>query len=195
MDAAARLHNHAEVQSGAEIRDFDRCWGRGGITMAGISVICGNWMNGRQFLASILRLSCSAPECYSTHCGSNRLPVDADAATLRQYTRCYILLLIGGYLMTNKSNNQVHIGWLPLLDNFARCRGLSWGSAMLAWTYHSLCYAAHRNTTDIAGCTPLLVSWLYHKFPQWCPPERQIPRFPLVMSSYGCRTATPYCMP
>ncbi|RYQ82903.1 hypothetical protein Ahy_B10g101488 [Arachis hypogaea] len=42
--------------------------------------------------------------------------------------------------------------------DFGRCSGLSWGSAVLAWTYHSLCHAARRNTTDIAGCTPLLMS-------------------------------------
>ncbi|RYR07322.1 hypothetical protein Ahy_B05g074652 [Arachis hypogaea] len=53
------------------------------------------------------------------------------------YTRCYILLLIGGYLMTDKSNNHIHIRWLPLLDDFERCRILSWGSVVLAWTYHS----------------------------------------------------------
>ncbi|RYR03530.1 hypothetical protein Ahy_B06g082554 [Arachis hypogaea] len=72
--------------------------------------------------------------------------------------RCYIMLLIGGYLMTDKSNNQVHLWWLPFRDDFQRCHFLSWGSAVLVWTYHSLCSTTHRATTDIAGYTPLLIS-------------------------------------
>ncbi|RYR25442.1 hypothetical protein Ahy_B02g059191 [Arachis hypogaea] len=105
-----------------------------------------------------------------------------DPKTLRQYARSYILLLIMGYLLTDKSNNLVHLRWLPLLQDFERCHGLSWGSAVLAWIYHSLCFAAHRGTTDIAGCTPLLISWIYQRFFQWCPPDRQHFMYPMAMS-------------
>ncbi|RYR73418.1 hypothetical protein Ahy_A02g007760 [Arachis hypogaea] len=92
--------------------------------------------------------------------GHGLMPPDtSDPDTLRQYVRCYIMLMIGGYLLTDKLKNTVHLRWLPLLDDFERCRMLSWGSAVLAWTYHSLCHIAHHRTTDIAGCTPLLVSW------------------------------------
>ncbi|RYR78723.1 hypothetical protein Ahy_A01g003575 [Arachis hypogaea] len=52
-------------------------------------------------------------------------PSTTDPSTLRQYTRCYIMLLIGGYLISDKSNNQVHIRWLPLLPDFGRCSSLS----------------------------------------------------------------------
>ncbi|RYR05468.1 hypothetical protein Ahy_B06g085333 [Arachis hypogaea] len=71
-----------------------------------------------------------------------QMPPTDDPETLRQYARCYIMLLIGGYLLTDKSNNLVHIRWLPLLRDFAEYRALSWGSAVLAWTYQSLCLAA-----------------------------------------------------
>ncbi|RYR46131.1 hypothetical protein Ahy_A07g031890 [Arachis hypogaea] len=37
------------------------------------------------------------------------MPPTDDSETFRQYTRCYIMLLIGGYLMTDKFNNLVHI--------------------------------------------------------------------------------------
>ncbi|RYQ83504.1 hypothetical protein Ahy_B10g102199 [Arachis hypogaea] len=30
--------------------------------------------------------------------------------------------------------------------------------------HHSLCQAAHQGTTDSAGCTPLLMSWIYQRF-------------------------------
>ena len=88
-----------------------------------------------------------------------------DPETLRQYARCYIMLLIGGYLMTDKSNNLVHLRWLPLLWDFAECRAFSCGSAVLAWMYESLSLAAQRGVTDIAGCTPLFMSWIYQRFP------------------------------
>ncbi|RYR12243.1 hypothetical protein Ahy_B04g069770 [Arachis hypogaea] len=84
-------------------------------------------------------------------------PDTIDSDTLQQYVRCYIMLMIGVYLLTDKSNNTVHLRWLPLLDDFERCRSMSWDSAVLAWTYNSLCSATHRSTIDIAGCTPLLV--------------------------------------
>ncbi|RYR34086.1 hypothetical protein Ahy_A10g048804 [Arachis hypogaea] len=63
------------------------------------------------------------------------MPPTDDPRTLRQYARCYIMLLIGECLLTDKSNNLVHVRWLPLLWDFAECRALSWGSAVLAWTY------------------------------------------------------------
>ncbi|RYR15604.1 hypothetical protein Ahy_B04g072457 [Arachis hypogaea] len=93
-------------------------------------------------------------------------PKTNDPDTLRQYARCYILLMIRGYLMSGKSNNQAHLWWLPLLDDYVRCRSRSLGVCGAAWTYHSLCSVAHRSTTDIGGCTPLLVSWIYQRFPK-----------------------------
>ncbi|RYR08017.1 hypothetical protein Ahy_B05g075549 [Arachis hypogaea] len=87
-----------------------------------------------------------------------QMPQTDDPETLRQYAKCYIMLLIEGYLMTDKSNNLVHLRWLPLLRDFAECKAFSWGSAVLAWTYQSLSLVAQRGVTDIAGCTPLLMS-------------------------------------
>ncbi|RYQ93247.1 hypothetical protein Ahy_B09g099517 [Arachis hypogaea] len=92
--------------------------------------------------------------------------------------------MIGGYLLTDKLNNTVHLRWLPLLDDFERCRRLSWGSAVLAWTYHSLCHAAHRRTTDITGCTPLL------RFPRLCPPDRAVYMFPMAARLIGLEQQT-----
>ncbi|XP_057740615.1 serine/threonine-protein phosphatase 7 long form homolog [Arachis stenosperma] len=58
-------------------------------------------------------------------------PNTSDLDTLRQYARCYIMLMIRGYLGTDKSNNTVHLRWLPLLDDFERCHRLSWGSSQI----------------------------------------------------------------
>ncbi|QHO17143.1 uncharacterized protein DS421_10g309670 [Arachis hypogaea] len=91
----------------------------------------------------------------------------------------------GGYLLTDKSNNLVHVQWLPLLQDFEECRALSWGSAVLAWTYQSLCLVAQRGVMDIAGCTPLLMSWFYQRFPQWCPPDRVVYQYSLAARPTG----------
>ncbi|RYR02950.1 hypothetical protein Ahy_B06g081776 [Arachis hypogaea] len=38
-----------------------------------------------------------------------QMPLTDDPETLRQYAKYYIMLLIEGYLMTEKSNNLVHL--------------------------------------------------------------------------------------
>ncbi|RYR29877.1 hypothetical protein Ahy_B01g054472 [Arachis hypogaea] len=93
-----------------------------------------------------------------------QIPPTDDPETLRQYARYYIMLLIGGYLMTDDSDNLVHLHWLPLFRDFEKCRAFSWGSAVLTWTYQSLCSVAQQGIMDIAGCTPLLMSWIYQRF-------------------------------
>ncbi|QHO24061.1 uncharacterized protein DS421_12g368970 [Arachis hypogaea] len=82
------------------------------------------------------------------HVRVRQMPPTDDPETLRHYVRCYIMLLIGGYLLTEKSNNLVHVLWLPLLRDFAEYRVLSWSSAVLAWTYQSLCLAAQQGVTN-----------------------------------------------
>ncbi|RYR33738.1 hypothetical protein Ahy_A10g048363 [Arachis hypogaea] len=38
-----------------------------------------------------------------------------DSDTLRKYARCYLMMLIGGFLFTYKSDILVLLRWLPLL--------------------------------------------------------------------------------
>ncbi|MED6121985.1 hypothetical protein PIB30_035422 [Stylosanthes scabra] len=80
-------------------------------------------------------------------------PAQASVDELRQYARCYILLMIGCWLFSEKSDNMVS--------------------------------AADRDTTDIAGCTPLIMSWIYQRFPRWCPDHRDAIVFPLVARLNG----------
>ncbi|MED6184892.1 hypothetical protein PIB30_051821 [Stylosanthes scabra] len=76
-------------------------------------------------------------------------------------------MLIVGYLLSDKSNNLVHIRWLRLIQDFDRCSQYSRGSAVLAWTYISLSSAACCEMTDLGGYVPLVMSWIYHRFPAW----------------------------
>ncbi|MED6210319.1 hypothetical protein PIB30_063019 [Stylosanthes scabra] len=56
-------------------------------------------------------------------------PTDGPSDVLRQYARCYILLMIGCWLFSDKSDNMVSVRWVPLLENFESCKKLSWGLA------------------------------------------------------------------
>ncbi|RYR61124.1 hypothetical protein Ahy_A04g018251 [Arachis hypogaea] len=87
-----------------------------------------------------------------------QMPPTDDPETLRQYARCYIMLLIGGYLLIDKFNNLVHIHWLLFLRDFAECRALSWDSVVLAWTYQSLCLFASR-VYDAPAMQSLCLHW------------------------------------
>ncbi|MED6126959.1 hypothetical protein PIB30_083482 [Stylosanthes scabra] len=75
---------------------------------------------------------------------------------------------------------MVFVRWLPLLADFDSCKKLLWGSAVLCYTYHCLCRVSDRATTDIAGCAPLMMSWIYQRFPRWCPDERNVVVFPFA---------------
>ncbi|KAL4381487.1 hypothetical protein AHAS_Ahas04G0138400 [Arachis hypogaea] len=86
------------------------------------------------------------------------IPLWADVGTLRQYVRCYLLILIGEYLFTNKSASLVPLRWLQLLEDFDSCKRLLWGSALLLHTNYSLCSAVWRDMINIVRCVPLVMS-------------------------------------
>ncbi|XP_058222563.1 serine/threonine-protein phosphatase 7 long form homolog [Rhododendron vialii] len=57
---------------------------------------------------------------------------------VQQQAPGYILLLIGGVLMSDHSGSQVHLAYLTLLEDLTIVR--SWGSACLSNLYHYLCH-------------------------------------------------------
>ncbi|XLT59944.1 hypothetical protein HN873_052548 [Arachis hypogaea] len=61
-----------------------------------------------------------------------QLPADAAPDVLWHYAHYYMLRLIGGLPMTDKSSGIVHARWIPLIVDFERCMQYSWGSPMLA---------------------------------------------------------------
>ncbi|RYR43509.1 hypothetical protein Ahy_A08g039908 [Arachis hypogaea] len=93
-----------------------------------------------------------------------QMPSTDEPETLRQYARCYIMLLIGGYLLTDKSNILMHIRWQPLFWDFAECRALSWGLDVLVWTYQSLCLAAQRASQTLPRNLPVSASYEVIKY-------------------------------
>uniref|UniRef100_A0A2N9GDJ3 Aminotransferase-like plant mobile domain-containing protein n=1 Tax=Fagus sylvatica TaxID=28930 RepID=A0A2N9GDJ3_FAGSY len=63
------------------------------------------------------------------------LPDDANEVTVQQYTRAYILELLGGSYFADKSGEKVHLMFLPMLEDFDAAGRYSWDSAVLAWLY------------------------------------------------------------
>ncbi|MBA0858925.1 hypothetical protein Goshw_001772 [Gossypium schwendimanii] len=75
-----------------------------------------------------------------------------------RYARAYILQIIGGYLMSDKSPNLVHLRWLLKFINLRVVDELSWGSAVLVILYREMCRATQPNKIKIGGCLSLLQS-------------------------------------
>ncbi|KAF7803406.1 serine/threonine-protein phosphatase 7 long form-like protein [Senna tora] len=97
----------------------------------------------------------------------------------QRYTRQYILHLLGGYLIPDKTSTDCCLMYLPLLRDFAECGQYSWGSAVLDTLYRELCKAANPETEEIVGCLSLLHVWAWDRFPKLAPP-RPPPRDPLA---------------
>ena len=81
---------------------------------------------------------------------------------IMQRARAYILLLLGGSIFPDASDNAVHMNLLVLLEDFDRCGGLCWGSAALACLYRNLCKAATKGEI-IGGPLMLLQLWAWSR--------------------------------
>lgn len=91
------------------------------------------------------------------------VPRGASNRILRQYCRAYLLQLIGGYILPDKSSNRVNLKYLPLLKNFNEISSYNWGSACLTNLYRKLCKTATCTTSTMGGCTLLLQSWVWYR--------------------------------
>ncbi|CAL0316475.1 unnamed protein product [Lupinus luteus] len=108
------------------------------------------------------------------------LPTNPSQLQLEQYCRAHILHIIGGELIPDKSNNRVHLMYLPLLRNLSQVRRYSWGSACLANLYREMCRATKPNAKAMGGCLILLQSWVWYRHPFLAPTMTPIPSYPFV---------------
>ena len=77
---------------------------------------------------------------------------------LADYCRAYILELIGGVLMSNKSGNRVHMMYLSLLPNLDWAGWYNRGSACLTHLYREMCrvvYLTSKKRKDLYCCYSL----------------------------------------
>ena len=84
------------------------------------------------------------------------LPEDATEDVVQKHVRAYIIYLIGGQLLPDKSSSLVQLLCLPLLRDFDYSGSLSWVGAVLAYLYRGLCRACQRNVREICGPLCLL---------------------------------------
>ncbi|CDP15529.1 unnamed protein product [Coffea canephora] len=85
-----------------------------------------------------------------------KLSPDASDVECRQRARIYLLLILGGYLLSDKSSNKVSLLYPPLLRDLKTVGQHSWGSACLATLYRSLCDATNLAKSAIADPLVLL---------------------------------------
>ncbi|KAK1394194.1 Serine/threonine-protein phosphatase 7 long form-like protein [Heracleum sosnowskyi] len=135
-----------------------------------------NPLKGGRLLLSWLTLVCSA------------LLVDPSEEEVIRYTQSYILQLIDGVLFTDHSGGQVHCMYIPLIQDFGRCRKLAWGAAMLAYLFRELCKSCRTGVEEIAGCLLLLQPWAWTRLPVLAP----VPRSPIVENPIWGDRVGPY---
>lgn len=122
------------------------------------------------------------------------IPENATQQVLEQYTRAYIMRLIGGILFCDYSSQLVSCMFLPLIEDLDKCRTYSWGSAVLAYLYREMCQATDYTKSDIGGCIHLLHVWAWDRFPRLRPKivRRHKSRIPVLEEDDVYRLPPPY---
>lgn len=103
----------------------------------------------------------------------SELEEDIEDDEIVHYTRAYILHLMGGLLFANKSQNNVHLMYMPLLEDLESKIPYSWRSAVLAHLYRQLCNASDKDYNEISGALLLVQLWAYDRLPYIAPIRRR----------------------
>ncbi|OEL35185.1 hypothetical protein BAE44_0003799 [Dichanthelium oligosanthes] len=80
------------------------------------------------------------------------LPEEADDITVERHVRAYILSLLCGVLFPD-GTGRMSLIYLPLIADLSRVSTYSWGSAVLAFLYRSLCSVASSHNIKNIGET------------------------------------------
>ncbi|XP_052481225.1 protein MAINTENANCE OF MERISTEMS-like [Gossypium raimondii] len=84
-----------------------------------------------------------------------QLSATATEGELMCVVRAYIMHIIGGEIMSDASNDNVHLMYLPLLADLSSVSSYSWGSTVLAVLYREFCWATDPKVRNIGGCLSL----------------------------------------
>ncbi|XP_050889584.1 serine/threonine-protein phosphatase 7 long form homolog [Lathyrus oleraceus] len=93
-------------------------------------------------------------------------------------TRVYIMLLFGNLLFPEGTGNSINFMYLSLLGDIDRISTYSWGSAVLAFLYSSLCKNAQNEHCTFSGCAFLLQTWGWWRLPRLAPENPNDYSFP-----------------
>ncbi|XP_070023638.1 serine/threonine-protein phosphatase 7 long form homolog [Nicotiana sylvestris] len=94
---------------------------------------------------------------------------------IHQYTRLVLLLLFVGVLFPNTLGNLVSMRFLHHLQQLDELPQYSWGVAILAYLYRSMCWSSMGTQSDICGFLPLLQVWAWEQFLPLQPPLSSLP--------------------
>ncbi|XP_071723719.1 serine/threonine-protein phosphatase 7 long form homolog [Rutidosis leptorrhynchoides] len=97
------------------------------------------------------------------HLIRHRRHVQISAEEALQRARCHVAILLAGCFFSDKSQNKIDLFLLQLLEDPKRCASLSWGSAVLAYTYRALCHSARSGETSANMCGLLVQSWAWSR--------------------------------
>ncbi|XP_070026543.1 protein MAIN-LIKE 2-like [Nicotiana sylvestris] len=89
---------------------------------------------------------------------------------IERYMRLALLLLFGCVLFPNTSGSKVSMRFLHHLQELDGLPQYSWGAAILAYLYRSMCRASMGPAVDICGFLPLLQVWAWQRIIPLQPP-------------------------
>ncbi|KAL0292924.1 UNVERIFIED_CONTAM: protein MAINTENANCE OF MERISTEMS [Sesamum angustifolium] len=108
---------------------------------------------------------------------------DTPHLTVVQYARAVALLLLGGTMCPDSSENLVSLLYVAKLEDIVAARNYSWGSAVLAFLYRELCNASEKGKAAIGGALQLVqvvLVWARSSQTTWiCPMLPGPPLLPL----------------
>ncbi|KAL9672038.1 hypothetical protein QQ045_028286 [Rhodiola kirilowii] len=97
---------------------------------------------------------------------------------VQRYARAYILAMLGSSLFSDSSGSEISLHFLPLLADLDSLLSYSWGGAVLAYLYHSLCNACESKATQLSGCAILLQLWVWEHMISGRPRKLVVPAPP-----------------
>ncbi|XP_058762084.1 protein MAIN-LIKE 2-like [Vicia villosa] len=100
-------------------------------------------------------------------------------------TKVYIMLMFGKLLFPESTGNTVNFFYLSKFDSISKIRKYSWGSAVLAMLYQSLCKNAVAEKCTFYGCAFLLQVWGWWRMPTLSPVGRNNYTFPYATRFCG----------
>jgi hypothetical protein len=118
----------------------------------------------------------------------SRCPANCTMEEIEQYTRAYLLYLVGSTIFSTTTGNKVPVMYLPLFEDFEEAGKYAWGAAALSFLYRALGNASLKSQSTISGCLTLLQCWSYYRLSVGRPRLNQDPnngRFPFVLRWKG----------
>lgn len=97
--------------------------------------------------------------------GGPELQANSPDEAVQQSTRLLIMQLLGGLLFPDTTRKHVRLYFLDLLEDLREAGQYSWGSAVLAFLYRSMCRAADFQYSSLGGCLVLLQIWAWERLP------------------------------